>query len=50
MIQRIVCKKKKKKLQENDVISIRGYGKFIFVQSYSPSKKGRFRVNLQQYI
>lgn len=50
MIQGRVCTDNAKKLQENDVISIRGYGKFIFVQSSSPSKKGRFRVTLQQYI
>lgn len=50
MIQGRVCTENAKKLEENDVFSIRGYGKFVFVKSSSPSKKGRFRVTLQQYI
>lgn len=44
------CTENAKKLQEGDVFSVRGYGKFIFEKTSSLSKKGRYRITLQQYI
>ncbi len=44
------CTENAKKLQEGDVFSVRGYGKFIFEKTASLSKKGRYRITLKQYI
>jgi RNA-binding protein YlmH len=45
------CTENAKKLEENDVFSIRGYGKFIFDKaSTAPSKKGRYHITVKQYI
>ena len=44
------CTENAKKLQEGDVFSVRGYGKFIFEKTTSISKKGRYRITLKQYI
>lgn len=44
------CTENAKKLQEGDVFSIRGYGKFIFEQTTSMSKKGRYQITIKQYI
>jgi len=44
------CTENAKKLQEGDVFSVRGYGKFIFDKTMSISKKGRYRITLKQYI
>lgn len=44
------CTENAKKLQEGDIFSVRGYGKFIFEKTASISKKGRYRITLQQYI
>lgn len=44
------CTENAKKLLEGDVFSVRGYGKFIFENTTSISKKGRYRITLQQYI
>lgn len=44
------CTENAKKLQEGDVFSVRGYGKFIFEETKSLSKKGRYRITLKQYL
>lgn len=44
------CTENAKKLAEGDVFSVRGYGKYIFEKTTSLSKKGRYRITLQQYI
>ncbi len=44
------CTENAKKLQEGDIFSVRGYGKFIFEKTKSLSKKGRYRIILKQYI
>lgn len=44
------CTENAKKLQEGDVFSVRGYGKFIFEKTTSLSKKGRYRITLKQYM
>ena len=37
------------KLKENDIISVRGYGKFKYCQTLSETRKGRLSVELQRY-
>lgn len=37
-------------VKENDVISVRGYGKFVFDGVLSETKKGRLFVRLRKYI
>lgn len=44
------CTENAKKLQEGDVFSVRGYGKFIFEEAGSLSKKGRYRITLKEYM
>lgn len=36
--------------KENDVISIRGYGKFIFQGCSGETKKGRVKINIKKYL
>ncbi len=36
--------------KENDIISVRGLGRFIFVSKGGTSKKGRLYVNLEKYV
>lgn len=44
------CTENAKKLEQGDVFSVRGYGKFRFDCVNSISKKGRYRVVVKQYI
>ncbi len=36
--------------KENDIISVRGLGRFIFASTGGTSKKGRLYVNLEKYV
>lgn len=36
-------------LKEDDIVSVRGYGKFIYKETYNKTKKGRFLVTLLKY-
>lgn len=44
------CTENAKKLNEGDIFSIRGYGKFLFDKANSMSKKGRYHITIKQYI
>ena len=44
------CTENAKPLEEGNVISVRGYGKYIFDKKGACSKKGRYQVKLKQYI
>lgn len=44
------CTENAKLLQEGDVISVRGHGKYRFRHKGSQSKKGRYHITVQQYI
>ncbi|MCD7825781.1 MAG: YlmH/Sll1252 family protein [Clostridiaceae bacterium] len=44
------CTENAKKLEEGAVISIRKYGKFIFYQVHTQSKKGRYHITIKQYL
>jgi RNA-binding protein YlmH len=37
-------------LKENDIISVRGLGRFRFIETLSETKKGRLYVNIHLYI
>ena len=37
-------------LKPNDVVSVRGFGKFIYVDELSKTKKGRCRIQINRYI
>lgn len=37
-------------LKENDVVSVRGLGKFIYKEILNQTKKGRFYVSIQKYV
>lgn len=43
------CTENAKKLEEGDIFSIRGYGKFIFDSANAMSKKGRYHITVKQY-
>ena len=36
--------------KENDVISIRGYGKFIYAGSSGETRKGRMKITIKKYV
>lgn len=36
--------------KEGDVISIRGFGKFIYLGETGETKKGRIKIQLKKYI
>ena len=36
--------------KENDVISVRGYGRFRYCGVLTSTKKGRYLVNIQRYV
>lgn len=38
------------KLQENDIISVRGYGKFQYEQLLSKTKKDRMYINIKKFV
>lgn len=44
------CTENAKKLEEGDVFSVRGYGKFIFEKTNAQSKKGRYHIIVKKYI
>ena len=37
-------------LKENDIVSVRGYGKFVFKGIMNQTKKGRYGVTLLKYV
>lgn len=44
-----MCTENAKKLEEGDVFSVRGYGKFIYDSANAISKKGRYHITVKQY-
>lgn len=44
------CTENAKRLEEGDVFSVRGYGKFIFERAGVQTKKGRYHIIVKQYI
>lgn len=44
------CENPSKLLKENDTVSVRGYGKFIFRKEISQTKKGRLKILIDVYI
>ncbi len=44
------CESPSKTLRENDTVSIRGYGKFIFGKELSETKKGRIKYSVNIYV
>ena len=44
------CTENARKMEEGDLFSVRGYGKFRLERIGAPSKKGRYRITVQQYI
>lgn len=44
------CTENAKKLEEGDVFSVRGYGKYVFESTNALSKKGRYHITVKQYI
>lgn len=44
------CTENAKKLNEGDIFTIRGYGKFLFYKANSISRKGRYQITVKQYI
>ena len=45
-----VCENNSMQLKENSVFSIRGYGKYIFIESGNQTRKGRIYLHLQKYV
>ena len=37
-------------VKENDIISVRGLGRFRYVETTSQTKKGRYYVTIELYI
>lgn len=44
-----ICTENAKKLEEGDIFSIRGYGKFRYDKANAISKKGRYHITIKQY-
>jgi len=44
------CLKKDKVIKNNDILTIRGYGKFMVADFIGGTQKGRFKVVIKQYI
>lgn len=44
------CTENAKMIQEGDILSVRGHGKYRFRHMGSQSKKGRYHITVQQYI
>ena len=44
------CTENAKTLKEGDIFSVRGYGRFVFAQISTQSRKGRYHVTVKQYI
>ena len=36
-------------IKENDIISVRGYGKYVIACDGSLTKKGRYHIDIRQY-
>lgn len=49
-LNHIVCTKVDKTVVEGDMISVRGFGKFILQQVGPPNKKGRLPVVIRKYV
>lgn len=45
-----LCENTSKILKENDTVSLRGFGKFIFNGERSSTKKGRLKISVSVYI
>ena len=43
------CTSVSKPIKDNDVLSIRGYGRFVLIKSDELTKKGRIKVNIKKY-
>lgn len=43
------CENSSKQLKENDTVSVRGFGKFIFNKAVSQTKKGRLKISISLY-
>ncbi len=48
-VNHAVCKNNSLKLRENDIVSVRKKGKFIFTGIVNQTKKGRFRVAVKYF-
>ena len=44
------CENNSQRPKENDVISVRGYGRFVYCGQYSTSKKGKLNVLVKLYV
>ncbi len=44
------CENNSQRPKENDVVSVRGYGRFIYCGQYSTSKKGKLNVLVKLYV
>lgn len=44
------CTENAKSIQDGDVLSIRGHGKYLFCNTGTISKKGRYQIIVKQYI
>lgn len=49
-INSVQCENSSKILKENDTVSLRGFGKFIFRKALSETKKGRLKIQVDKYI
>ncbi len=45
-----LCERNSITLKENDTFSIRGYGKYKYINCIGETRKGRTSLNLQQYV
>lgn len=45
-----VCTENAKRIEEGDILSVRGYGRFLFDKAGSCSKKGRYHITMKQSI
>lgn len=46
----IMCEKNSIILKENDIFSVRGYGKFVFCNVESETRKGRISIHIKKWI
>ena len=44
------CESPDKKLRENDVVSARGYGRFIYKGEVGKTKKGKLNIEIERYV
>ncbi len=44
------CTENAKLLQDGDILTVRGYGKYLFCNTGGVSKKGRYQIIVKQYI